>query len=58
MTVGYVIAEPDGSKAYTVAETDVVFVDRESGRAQRLQEEHAQALSSVVNPGPPMRRRK
>ncbi len=58
MTVGYVIAEPDGSKAYTVAETDVVFVDRESGRAQRLQEEHAEALRAVVNPGPPMRRRK
>lgn len=58
MTVGYVIGEPDGSRAYTVAETDVVFVDRETGRAHRLREEHAEALRSVVNPGPPMRKRK
>jgi len=48
ITVGYVILEPDESTVYTVAETDVVFVDPESGRARRLRDDEVEALSSVV----------
>lgn len=58
LTVGYVIAEPDGSKAYSVAETGVVFVDPATGRARRLRDDQIAALESVQNPGPKMRRRK
>lgn len=58
MNVAYVMAEPDGSKAYTVAQTGIAFVDKSTGKAQRLSEEHTTALQAVVNPGPFMRRRK
>jgi len=48
MTVGYVIAEPDGSKGYTVAETEVVFVDTATGRARRIREDERAELEAAV----------
>lgn len=51
MTVGYVIAEPDGAVGYTVAETEVVFVDAQSGRARRIREdERAEIAAHVTAP--------
>lgn len=51
MTVGYVIAEPDGSVAYTVAETEVVFVDSRTGRARRIRDgERAEISAQVSDP--------
>lgn len=48
MTIGYVIAEPDGSAAYTLAETVVVFVDRVTDRARRLSADEFDALAAVA----------
>ena len=48
MTVGYVIAEPDGSVAYTVAETEVVFVDSRTGRARRIRDDERAEISAHV----------
>lgn len=48
MTVGYVIAEPDGARAYTVAETEVVFVDTASGRARRIRDHEREELEAAV----------
>ncbi|MCQ9368322.1 acyl-CoA thioesterase [Brevibacterium sp. 50QC2O2] len=51
ITVGYVIGEPDGSAQYSVAETDVVFVDSITHRARRLSEhEYAELSGAVVGP--------
>ncbi len=55
--VGYVIAEPDGSCAYTVAESVIVFVDSETGRARRLTAAESAALTAVVADPVPLRRR-
>ena len=58
VTVGYVIAEPDGSGAYTLAETVIAFVDIESSRARRLSSEETNAMESVLRPAVPMRGRR
>lgn len=58
VTVGYVIAEPDGSTAYTVAETVIVFVDIALGRPRRLREDEIEALESIRRPSVPMRRQR
>ena len=55
VTVGYVICEPDGSRAYTVAETVIVFIDRASGRPRRLSESEIDAMESVLRPSVPLR---
>lgn len=49
MTVGYVIAEPDGSAAYTVAETEVVFVDSATGRARRIRDDERTEIEAAVS---------
>jgi acyl-CoA thioester hydrolase len=56
VTVGYVICEPDGSRAYTVAETVIVFIDTTSGRPRRLSEEEIEAMESVLGTAVPLRR--
>ncbi|WP_166971436.1 acyl-CoA thioesterase [Brevibacterium atlanticum] len=56
VTVGYVICEPDGSRAYTVAETVVVFIDKASGRPRRLSEGETEAMESVLGGPVPLRR--
>ena len=58
VTVGYVICEPDGSLAYTLAETVIVFVDIASSRLRRLSKEETDALSAVVQAPVPMRGRR
>lgn len=58
MTVGYVICEPDGSLAYTLAETVIVFIDIASSRPRRLSQEETDALSAVVRAAVPMRGRR
>lgn len=58
ITVGYVVLEPDESRVYTVAETDVVFVDPDSGRARRLREDEVEALGRVVVDPIPLKRRR
>lgn len=55
--VGYVIAEPDGSRAYTVAESVIAMVDSATGRARRLTESETAALTAVVGDRVPLRRR-
>ena len=55
ITVGYVICEPDGSVAYSLAETVVVFIDVSSSRPRRLSEGETLALESVLRPGVPLR---
>jgi acyl-CoA thioester hydrolase len=56
VTVGYVICEPDGSRAYTVAETVVVFIDKASGRPRRLSAAETEAMDSVLGGKVPLRR--
>lgn len=56
VTVGYVICEPDGSRAYTVAETAIVFIDTTTGRPRRLSEAETEAMESVLGVTVPMRR--
>lgn len=56
VTVGYVICEPDGSRAYTVAETVIVFIDTATGRPRRLSEAETEAMESVLGVTVPMRR--
>lgn len=56
ITIGYVIAEPDGSQVYTVAETVIVFVDRQTGRPRRLTVEETDAMESVAEAPVPLRR--
>lgn len=58
VTVGYVVCEPDGSIAYTVAETVIVFIDTTSSRPRRLTDAEAQAMESVISPAVPMRGRR
>ncbi|WP_029088827.1 acyl-CoA thioesterase [Brevibacterium album] len=55
MTVGYVIGEPDGSAAYTVAETVVVFVDSQTGRARRIREDERARLEPALTAPVPLR---
>lgn len=55
--VGYVIAEPDGSRAYTVAESVIAMVDADTGRARRLTESETVQLRAVVGDRVPLRRR-
>lgn len=55
--VGYVIAEPDGSRAYTAAESVIAMVDAATGRARRLTESETAQLSAVVGDRVPLRRR-
>ncbi|GAA2088712.1 MULTISPECIES: acyl-CoA thioesterase [Brevibacterium] len=55
MTVGYVIAEPDGSVAYTVAETVVVFVDSATGRARRIRDDERARLEPAITAPVPLR---
>lgn len=57
VTIGYVIAEPDGSIGYTLAETVIVFVDRTSSRPRRLSQEETTAMEEVIRPAVPMRGR-
>ncbi len=57
MDVGYVIAEPDGSAVYTLAETVIAFVDSASGRARRLTSEETAAIESILTTPVPMKRR-
>jgi acyl-CoA thioester hydrolase len=56
VTAGYVICEPDGSRAYTVAETVIVFIDIASGRPRRLSEAETAAMESVLGAQVPLRR--
>lgn len=56
VTVGYVICEPDGSRAYTVAETVIVFIDIAAGRPRRLDEAEIAAMESVLGTPVPLRR--
>ena len=49
ITVGYVIGEPDGSAVYSVAETDVAFVDHATGRARRLTDDEIALLEPLVS---------
>ncbi|MDN5805716.1 MAG: acyl-CoA thioesterase [Brevibacterium sp.] len=58
VTIGYVIAEPDGSVGYTLAETVIVFVDRASSRPRRLSQEETAAMEDVIRPAVPMRGRR
>lgn len=55
ITAGYVICEADGSLAYSLAETVIVFIDVGSGRPRRLSKDEAAALESVLRPGVPLR---
>ena len=56
VTAGYVICEPDGSQAYTVAETVIVFIDTAKGRPRRLTQEETAAMESVAGRAVPLRR--
>ncbi len=58
VTIGYVIAEPDGAVAYTLAETVIVFVDRTSSRPRRMSQEETAAMEDVIRPAVPMRGRR
>ena len=58
VTIGYVIAEPDGSVGYTLAETVIVFVDRTNSRPRRLSQEEKAAMEDVIRPAVPMRGRR
>lgn len=58
VTIGYVVAEPDGSVAYTVAETVIVFIDRTTSRPRRLSPEETRAMESIVQPAVPLRGRR
>lgn len=58
VTVGYVICEPDGSTAYTVAETVIVFIDTASSRPRRLSDAETAAMESVLGTPVPLRRRR
>ena len=42
--VGYVILEPDETRIYSIAESDIVFVDGETGRARRLRDDEREAF--------------
>lgn len=55
MEVGYVIAEPDGSEVYTLAETVIAFVDARTGRARRLSEAETAAVAPFVTAPVPLR---
>ncbi|OFL65178.1 MULTISPECIES: acyl-CoA thioesterase [unclassified Brevibacterium] len=55
--VGYVILEPDGSKVYSVAESDLVFVDAETGRARRLRDDEQAAFADCATGPLPLKRR-
>lgn len=57
ITVGYVILEPDETTVYSVAETDVVFVDPLTDRARRLREDELAAFAAVVSDPVPLKRR-
>ena len=57
VTIGYSIAEPDGSVGYTLAETVIVFVDRTTSRPRRLTQEETAAMEDVIRPAVPMRGR-
>ncbi|WP_309131600.1 acyl-CoA thioesterase [Brevibacterium sp.] len=58
VTIGYVIAEPDGSLAYTVAETVIAFIDRAASRPRRLSLEETRAMESIIQPAVPLRGRR
>ncbi|MDN5585605.1 MAG: acyl-CoA thioesterase [Brevibacterium sp.] len=58
VTIGYVIAEPDGSVGYTLAETVIVFVDRENSRPRRLSKKEKLSMEDVIRPAVPMRGRR
>ncbi|GAA1872293.1 acyl-CoA thioesterase [Brevibacterium marinum] len=58
VTIGYVIAEPDGSVGYTLAETVIVFVDIASSKPRRLSQKEAEVMEEVIRPAVPMRGRR
>lgn len=58
VTIGYVVAEPDGSLAYTVAETVIAFIDRSTARPRRLSPEETEAMESIAQPSVPLRSRR
>jgi acyl-CoA thioester hydrolase len=54
--IGYEISEPDGSRSYLLAETTVVFADRESGTPRRVSARERALLKQLLAGPVPFRR--